>query len=108
MGKKELGLEAEKETEELDLKPEKEDKKVFDALSPGEVFRISEARFLGELPKQDLFTNDSRLYRTRCCDFEFIGMNHSPELNGVCRNCKGQWKGERAARYLDEDGGRGI
>lgn len=46
-------------------------------------------------------------YKSNCCDFRFVGMNHSPELNDMCRNCGGQWKGERASRYLDEGGGRG-
>lgn len=40
-----------------------------------------------------LLFGDCRSFRTVCCDFKFVGMNHSPELNGVCRNCSGQWKG---------------
>jgi len=26
-------------------------------------------------------------YITTCCGLVFIGMNHSPEKDGVCRNC---------------------
>ncbi len=28
-------------------------------------------------------------YITTCCKFKFIGLNHSPEQDGVCRNCGG-------------------
>ena len=40
-----------------------------------------------------LMYGDCRSFRTVCCDFKFVGMNHSPERNGVCRHCNGQWKG---------------
>ena len=32
-------------------------------------------------------------YYTQCCNFKFIGMNHSPEWNGICRNCNNPWQG---------------
>ena len=35
------------------------------------------------------------IYYTKCCNFRFIGMNHSPEFNGICRNCGGEYIGEK-------------
>lgn len=31
--------------------------------------------------------SDLNTYITTCCGHRFIGMNHSPEMNGTCRNC---------------------
>lgn len=33
--------------------------------------------------------------KTICCDFEFWGWNHSPQHEGNCRNCLGQWQGAK-------------
>lgn len=33
------------------------------------------------------------IYYTMCCNFRFIGMNHSPEWEGKCRHCKANWIG---------------
>ena len=37
----------------------------------------------------------SEVLVTICCGFEFWGWNHSPEHNGICRNCLAQWKGAK-------------
>ena len=37
----------------------------------------------------------SEIYYTKCCNFKFYGMNHSPEKDGVCRNCGNIWEGVR-------------
>jgi len=46
----------------------------------------------------------SKQYRAVCCDYYFIGMNHSPELEGKCRHCGVEWPGERQImhRYTKE------
>jgi hypothetical protein len=41
--------------------------------------------------------SDSTVYITTCCSFVFWGLNHSPELNGICRNC-GKAYGHKLAR----------
>jgi len=41
----------------------------------------------------DCIIQNTQPFETACCNFRFIGMNHSPELNGMCRHCNGQWKG---------------
>jgi hypothetical protein len=35
----------------------------------------------------------SQEYYTKCCGMMFIGENHSPEMNGICRNCGLPWEG---------------
>jgi hypothetical protein len=41
-------------------------------------------RCLSMFPKEDL---GGVPFETTCCKFTFIGMNHSPEWRGTCRNC---------------------
>lgn len=33
------------------------------------------------------------IYLTKCCRFEFWGLNHSPEHAGKCRACGAKWIG---------------
>lgn len=40
------------------------------------------------------FERDILTYITKCCGFRFIGKNHSPEHNGICRNCGKPYEGE--------------
>ena len=35
----------------------------------------------------------NQTYYTKCCGMMFIGNNHSPEINGICRNCGLPWNG---------------
>lgn len=37
----------------------------------------------------------TKSYTTLCCNFRFIGMNHSPEKDGVCRHCGKVYRGEK-------------
>lgn len=46
-------------------------------------------------PKVFVITSDSTIYFTKCCNFRFIGTNHSPEKDGICRNCGKKWEGEK-------------
>jgi hypothetical protein len=36
------------------------------------------------------------VYLTLCCGFKFFGMNHTPEWEGKCRRCGGEYVGEKA------------
>jgi len=38
------------------------------------------------------------VYYTKCCNFEYIGKNHSPEYQGLCRKCYKQWIGSTTSR----------
>ena len=44
-----------------------------------------------------------KIYKTICCDLIFIGMNHSPEENGICRNCNGQFRYELYKLEIKDD-----
>jgi len=37
---------------------------------------------------------DLRVFLTRCCKFRFIGLNHSPEYEWICRHCGNGYLGE--------------
>lgn len=55
-------------------------------------------KLLGMSPKKRWMMSDLRQFKTLCCDFPFIGMNHCPEYNGMCRHCKKPYEGERLVR----------
>ncbi len=44
----------------------------------------------------------STVYYTKCCDFMFIGKNHSPEYEGKCRHCGAIWEGYVDYKVLED------
>ena len=47
---------------------------------------------------------DCMVFWTLCCNFKFIGMNHSPEFQGNCRHCMQLYMGETTVKPGGVDG----